>query len=72
MKSLYVNKDRKITIPKFLRERLEIKPRTKLFFYEEHNGIKINPITPKVIEANIGFMKTYGILLKALKKEKRI
>jgi len=71
MKSLYINKDGRITIPKLLREKFGIKPRTRLFFCEESGGLKIIPITPKVIDENIGFMKTEGRLLNALIDEKR-
>jgi bifunctional DNA-binding transcriptional regulator/antitoxin component of YhaV-PrlF toxin-antitoxin module len=71
MESIYLNHDGRITIPKLLRKKFGIKPKTRLFFCEEFDGLKIIPITPKVIDENIGFMKTEGKLLKALMREKK-
>jgi AbrB family looped-hinge helix DNA binding protein len=60
-----------LVIPSKLRKRFRIKPGTRINFFEEKDGIKIIPVTPETIEDNIGFMKTEGKLLRALKEEKK-
>lgn len=70
MKSLYVNKDGRFTLPKHIRKKFGIKPGTKIIFIEEKDGIKVNFITPRIIMDNIGFLGKDGRLLKALLKEK--
>ena len=60
----------RITIPVELRRRYNLKPGTRINFFEEDNGIKIIPITTQLIYKNIGFLKGKDNLLKALQKEK--
>lgn len=67
----YVTTKGQLVIPSKLRRRFGIKPGTRVNFFEDGDGIKIVPVTPETIEANIGFMKTDGKLLKALMEEKK-
>jgi AbrB family looped-hinge helix DNA binding protein len=67
----FVSSKGQLVIPSKLRRRYGIKPGTRINFHEEDDGIKIIPITPEVIDANIGFLKTNGKLLKALMEEKK-
>ncbi len=71
MESGYVTSKGQLVIPSKMRKRFGIKPGTKVNFYEEEDGIKIMPITPDVIKANIGFLGNEGNLLKALMEEKK-
>jgi len=67
----YVTTKGQLVIPSKLRRKFGIKPGTRVIFLEESDCIKIIPITAEVIEANIGFLKTDGKLLKALLEEKK-
>jgi bifunctional DNA-binding transcriptional regulator/antitoxin component of YhaV-PrlF toxin-antitoxin module len=58
-------------IPSKLRQKYGIKSGTKIQFYEERDGIKIVPVTPELIKANVGFLGTKGKLLRALMEEKK-
>ena len=67
----FVTTKGQLVIPSKLRRKFGIKPGTRINFFEEEDGIKIIPVTPETIEANIGFLKTNGKLLKALMDEKK-
>ncbi|MEW6506709.1 MAG: AbrB/MazE/SpoVT family DNA-binding domain-containing protein [Bacteroidota bacterium] len=67
----YVTTKGQLVIPSKLRRKFGIKPGTRVNFFEEGDGIKIIPITAELIDANKGFMKTGGRLLKALMEEKK-
>jgi AbrB family looped-hinge helix DNA binding protein len=67
----FVTSKGQLVIPSKLRRRYGIKPGTRINFHEEDDGIKIIPLTPEIIDANIGFLKTNGKLLKALLEEKK-
>lgn len=67
----FVTTKGQLVIPSKMRKRFGIKPGTRVNFFEEDDGIKIVPLTAEIIDANIGFMKTGGKLLKALLEEKR-
>ncbi len=67
----YVTSKGQLVIPSKMRRRYGIKPGTRVNFFEEDDGIKIIPVTSEIIEANKGFMKTGGKLLKALMDEKK-
>ena len=60
-----------VVIPSKLRRKYGIKPGTRLNFLDEEDGIKIIPVTPEVVKANIGFLGKEGDLLKALMEEKK-
>ncbi|MBU0561098.1 MAG: AbrB/MazE/SpoVT family DNA-binding domain-containing protein [Bacteroidetes bacterium] len=67
----YVTSKGQLVIPSKMRRRFGIRPGTRVNFFEEEDGIKIIPITEELIDANKGFMKTSGKLLKALMEEKK-
>ncbi len=71
METGYVTSKGQLVIPSKLRKKYGIKEGTRINFYEEKDGIKIIPITAEIIEANKGFLKTGGTLLKALMEEKK-
>lgn len=71
METGYVTTKGQLVIPSKMRKRFGIKPGTRVNFFEEEDGIKIVPLTPEVIDANIGFMKTEGRLIKELQEEKK-
>ncbi len=71
MESGYVTSKGQLVIPSKMRKRFGIKPGTRVNFYEEEDGIKLIPITPDVVKANIGFLGKEGDLLKALMEEKK-
>ncbi|MCL4549432.1 MAG: AbrB/MazE/SpoVT family DNA-binding domain-containing protein [Bacteroidetes bacterium] len=67
----FVTSKGQLVIPSKMRRRFGIKPGTRVNFFEEEDGIKIIPTTAELIDANKGFMKTGGKLLKALMEEKK-
>ncbi len=60
-----------VVIPSRIRKKFGIKLGTKIHFSDEGKEIKMIPITPEMIESNIGFLGTKGKLLKALMEEKK-
>ncbi|MEK6754735.1 MAG: AbrB/MazE/SpoVT family DNA-binding domain-containing protein [Bacteroidota bacterium] len=60
-----------VVIPSKLRQKYGIRAGTRVRFYEEKDGIRIIPITPEFIRANVGFLGTKGKLLRALMEEKK-
>ena len=71
MEAGYVTSKGQLVIPSKMRRKFGIKPGTRVNFYEEEDGIKLIPITPEVVKANIGFLGKEGDLLKALMEEKK-
>jgi AbrB family looped-hinge helix DNA binding protein len=71
METGYVTSKGQLVIPSKMRKRYGIKPGTRVNFFEEKDGIKIVPLTAEIIDANKGFLKTGGKLLRALMKEKK-
>lgn len=67
----YVTSKGQLVIPSKLRKQFGIKDGTRVNFYADNEGIKIVPVTEDTINANIGFLKTEGKLLKALMDEKK-
>jgi len=67
----FVTTKGQLVIPSKLRRKFGIKPGTRVNFFDEEDGIKIIPVTAETIEANIGFMKTEGKIMKALMEEKK-
>jgi len=59
-----------IVIPSRLRQKLNIRPGTRVSIFERNGEIVIRPITDEYIESCIGMTGTKGRLLKALLKEK--
>lgn len=72
MDSSVVTTKGQVVIPSKLRKKYKIKNGTIIHFFEEGAVIKMKPITPEYIRANVGFLGTKGKLLKALMDEKKI
>jgi AbrB family looped-hinge helix DNA binding protein len=72
MKLSKVTSGGRITIPASLRQKYNLKPRSRVNLSAEKDGIKIVLLaTPEEIKANAGFLGTKGKLLKALMEEKK-
>lgn len=61
-----------VVIPSKLRRKYGIKSGTLIHFYEKEGEIRMAPLTHSVIDANFGFLRTKGILTKALIEEKKL
>ena len=71
MSTSFVTVKGQVDIPSKLRQKYGIKSGTRVRFYDEEDGIRIVPITPEFIKANVGFLGTKGRLLRALMEEKK-
>jgi AbrB family looped-hinge helix DNA binding protein len=60
-----------VVIPVKLRKKYGIKNGTRINFYDENGEIHLIPITPEMIEKNMGFLGTKGKLLRMLMEEKK-
>ncbi len=72
MKYSSVTTKGQVVIPSKLRNKYGIKTGTKIQFVEEDGSIKLIPLTPEIVDKNIGTFRTKGKLLKALMKEKQL
>ena len=72
MEFAYVTAKGQVAIPLELRKQFGIKKGTRINFFEAEGGIKmVVAVTPEVVEANKGILKTKGKLLKALMDDKK-
>ena len=60
-----------VVIPSKLRRKYGIKNGTRVHFYEVNGEIRIVPVTPELIDKNIGLLKTKVKLMRALQEEKK-
>ncbi len=60
-----------VVIPSKLRRKYGIRNGTRVHFYEVNGEIRIVPVTPELIDKNIGLLKTKGKLMRALLEEKK-
>ncbi len=60
-----------VVIPSKMRRKFGIKNGTRVHFYERSGEICLVPVTPELIEKNVGFLGTKGKLLRALQEEKK-
>lgn len=60
-----------VVIPSKLRHKYGIKNGTRVHFYEVNGEIRIVPVTPELIDKNIGLLGTKGKLMRALLEEKK-
>ncbi|MDN3514839.1 MAG: AbrB/MazE/SpoVT family DNA-binding domain-containing protein [Candidatus Brocadia sp.] len=60
-----------VVIPSKLRRKYAIKSGTRVQFYEVNGEIRLVPVTPELIDKNIGLLKTKGKLMHALLEEKK-
>jgi AbrB family looped-hinge helix DNA binding protein len=59
-----------VVIPFKLRNKFKIKNGTHVHFLDKGNEIVMIPLTPELIDLNIGFLKTKGKLKRTLMEEK--
>ncbi len=71
MDSSTVTTKGQVVIPSKFRKKYGIKSGTIVHFYEGNGEIRIVPITPELIDQNIGFMGSKGRMLKILAEEKK-
>lgn len=71
MENSIVTTKGQVVIPAKLRKKYDIKPGTKVHFYDDGDEIKIVPITKDSIRSSFGVFKTKGKLLKVLAEEKK-
>ena len=60
-----------VVIPSKLRHKYGIKNGTRVHFYEVNGEIRIVPVTPELIDKNIGLLGTKGKLMRALLEDKK-
>ena len=71
MEKSVVTSKGQVVIPSKLRCKYGIKPGTRIQFYEVNGEIRLAPITPELIDKNIGLLGTKGRLLHTLLEEKK-
>jgi len=71
MESSIVTTKGQVVIPYKLRHKYGIKNGTRVQFDDDNGEIILIPITPELIEKNLGFLGTKGKLLRALMEEKK-
>ena len=71
MESSIVTTKGQVVIPYKLRHKYGIKNGTRVQFDDNGGDITLTPITPEMIEKNIGILGTKGKLLRALMEEKK-
>jgi AbrB family looped-hinge helix DNA binding protein len=59
-----------IVIPSKFRYKYKIKNGTRVHFLDRDGEIVLVPLTPELIDSNIGFLRTKGKLTRALMEEK--
>jgi AbrB family looped-hinge helix DNA binding protein len=70
MESSVVTTKGQVVIPSKLRNKYKIKNGTHVHFFDKNGEIVLVPLTPELIDANIGFLGTKGKLKKTLLEEK--
>ena len=71
MSILKVSNRGQIVIPFELRKKFGIKPGDRVHCYERNGELCLTPVTPEMIDNNIGFLQTKGKLIRALMAEKQ-
>ena len=71
METSIVTSKGQVVIPSKLRRKYGIKNGTRVHFYEVNGEIRIVPVTPELIDKNIGLLGTKGKLMRALQEEKK-
>jgi AbrB family looped-hinge helix DNA binding protein len=59
-----------VVIPAEMRRKYRIGRGTRVVFYDKGGELRLVPVTPEAIDANVGFLRTRGRLRKALAAEK--
>lgn len=60
-----------VVIPSKLRRKYGIRNGTRVHFFEVNGEIRLVPVTPELIDKNIGLLGTKGKLMRALLEEKK-
>ena len=71
MKDPVVTTKGQVVIPVEIRRKYRIKSGTRVRFQDRGGEISICPITEQMIDANLGFLRSAGDLLGALRQEKK-
>ena len=71
METSIVTSKGQVVIPSKLRRKYGIKNGTRIHFYEVNGEMRIVPVTPELIDKNIGLLGTKGRLMRALQEEKK-
>jgi len=71
METSIVTSKGQVVIPSKLRHKYGIKNGTRVHFYEVNGEIRLVPVTPELIDKNIGLLGTRGKLMRALMDEKK-
>ncbi|HHT9109369.1 MAG TPA: AbrB/MazE/SpoVT family DNA-binding domain-containing protein [Candidatus Wunengus sp. YC63] len=71
METSVVTSKGQVVIPSKLRHKYGIKNGTRVHFYEVNGEIRLVPVTPELIDKNIGLLGTKGKLMRALQEEKK-
>ncbi len=71
METSIVTSKGQVVIPSKLRHKYGIKNGTRVHFYEVNGEIRIVPVTPELIDKNIGLLGTKGKLMRALLEDKK-
>ena len=71
METSIVTSKGQVVIPSKLRRKYGIKNGTRIHFFEVNGEMRIVPVTPELIDKNIGLLGTKGRLMRALQEEKK-
>ena len=71
METSIVTSKGQVVIPSKLRRKYGIKNGTRIHFYEVNGEMRIVPVTPELIDKNIGLRGTKGKLMRALLEDKK-
>jgi AbrB family looped-hinge helix DNA binding protein len=71
METSVVTSKGQVVIPSKLRRKYGIKSGTLVHFYEDNGEMRLVPVTPELIDRNIGLLGTKGKLMRALLEEKK-
>lgn len=71
METSVVTSKGQVVIPSKLRRKYGIKSGTLVHFYEDIGEMRLVPVTPELIDKNIGLLGTKGKLMRALMEEKK-
>ncbi len=71
METSIVTSKGQIVIPSKLRRKYGIRKGTRVHFYEVNGEIQLVPVTPELIDKNIGLLGTKGKLMRALLEDKK-
>ena len=71
METSIVTSKGQVVIPSKLRRKYGIKNGTRIHFYEVNGEMRIVPVTPELIDKNIGLLGTKGKLMRTLLEDKK-